>query len=147
MKTCPRCGALAFDDATTCEGCKHEFASPEPTHAEVMMHYLRQRGYASVRMWSCECGDYVVARDGRTDVVVKVVIDESDSVIPELAAGDDVRQEMLHAMLHLMEGAEPRSDVRADVASVSLRDGRGKIRHLVGMCGFEMGEDGEMTCW
>lgn len=29
MKTCPICGAIAFDDAETCFGCLHAFAATE----------------------------------------------------------------------------------------------------------------------
>ncbi len=34
MKTCPICGAQAFDDAKTCYGCLHKFTSSDtPRHA------------------------------------------------------------------------------------------------------------------
>lgn len=35
MKQCPICHSLAFDDATTCYGCLHEFASDESAPAPI----------------------------------------------------------------------------------------------------------------
>ena len=30
MKTCPICGAVTFDDQTTCYGCLHDYNKDEP---------------------------------------------------------------------------------------------------------------------
>ena len=67
MKTCPTCGARAFDDAEVCFGCLHRYGE-EPVRPNVAMPTMPSSGYAPV-----------MEADGREGGVV-VRVQPSDEV-------------------------------------------------------------------
>ena len=67
MKQCPICQSFAFDDATTCFGCLHEFAGDEQPMAPVVVPDKRpddappsflirikpEREHSGLTSWTC----------------------------------------------------------------------------------------------